>query len=335
MNSISPTLTGGHLQRGTPIPPQSAANGYDQNWYPVCFSTDVQKDKILGSEFMNGRVIVIRGADGTAQVLSPYCRHLGADLSDGEIVNGAIRCPYHHWRYNDAGQCIATAVKDSPPADARLFRFPTRETLGFIWAFNGEEPLYDVPQFQLPEQDLIMRREFSVLTEKDHFVPYSNSSDIQHLMAVHHIDLDVNPEEVTISPHGMQYVQTMTIPGMGQLKQEVRVFGTNCLIFMSEFMGRPVYQMSAGKALPGNRTLSSLIVATPKSSGAPGEDEMIDIALTEGLKFGNRLFSEDTLIMKNLSFRQDMLTHSDRMLARFLGYVRDYPRTSIACDMIS
>ncbi|HEY8351034.1 MAG TPA: Rieske (2Fe-2S) protein [Sphingomonadales bacterium] len=335
MNSITPAVRGETLARGTAIPPQSPECGYDQNWYPICYSSEVVPGKIHGTEFLNGRVVVIRDREGKAQVLSAYCRHLGADLADGEIVNDTIRCPYHHWRYDSAGQCVATAVKDGAPAAARLFRFPTKEAFGFVWAFNGEEPLYDLPGFAIPESELAYRTQFDVLTEQDHFVPYSNSSDIQHLAAVHGIQLEVNPEDVNIAPHHIHYFQTMVIPGIGPMKQEVHVWGTNCVQFRTEFMGRPVFQMSAGKALPGHRTLSNLIVATPRSSGAPGEDEMIDIALTEGLRFGNKLFSEDETIMRNLRFRQDLLTHSDRMLARYLDYVRSYPRTSIACDMIA
>lgn len=320
--------------RGKPIPAQNVVNGYDQNWYPICLSSDVEPGKLIGTEFLNGRVIVVRDGDGRPQVLSAYCRHLGADLKDGEVIDGTVRCPYHHWRYNSLGQCVATAVGDKPPSSAQLFRFPTEERLGFIWAFNGTEPLYDVPHLGLPEDAVEMKREFDYVIEVDHFIPYSNSSDIQHLMAVHKIDLDVNPEGVEIHPHGMRYNQKMTIAGMGEIEQEVHVFGTNCLVFVAEFMGRKVWNMSAGKALPGNRTQSSLLVATPKGTGQPGEEQMIGAVLEAALMFGRNLFAEDEVIMKNISFRQDILTHSDRMLVTFLNYVRNYPRTSIACDMI-
>lgn len=335
MNSISRPMKPEVMQRGEPILPQSPENGYDQNWYPICYSSEVEPDKIYGTEFMNGRVIVIRDADGKAHVMSAYCRHLGADLSDGEVIGGTVRCPYHHWRFDAQGTCVATAVKDKPPANAKLFHFPTAEAFGFVWAFNGTEPLYEVPHFPIPEEGLEYRTEFNVLTHQDHFIPYSNSSDIQHLMAVHKINLEVNPEDVEIFPHRMHYFQTMDVPGIGKLRQEVFVFGTNCVIFMSQFLGRPVLNMSSGKALPGHRTLHTMITATPKGTGQPGEAEQIDLALSEGMRFGNQLFNEDMTIMKHLKFRRDLLTHSDRMLARYLDYVRAYPRTSIACDMIA
>src|SRR3546814_13725204 len=77
--------------------------------------------------------------------LSPYCRHYGADLSDGDMENGClIRCPLHHWKYDASGQCVETAGGERVPTDTTLFKFPTQEKWGLIWAFNGLDPDYDV-----------------------------------------------------------------------------------------------------------------------------------------------------------------------------------------------
>jgi len=55
--------------------------------------------------------------------------------------------PFHHWRYDRTGRCVDVPAGDPPPAAARLFAFPTVESLGIIWAFNGIEPTYAVPTF--------------------------------------------------------------------------------------------------------------------------------------------------------------------------------------------
>jgi phenylpropionate dioxygenase-like ring-hydroxylating dioxygenase large terminal subunit len=321
--------------RGRPIPPQGEG-GYDQNWYPICLSAEVAPGTYIGSEFMNGRVLVFRDSRGRAQVLSAYCRHIGADLTRGsEVVEDCVRCPYHYWRYDITGQCVATGLGDKPPSRAKLFRFPTEEAFGFIWAFNGLEPLYALPHFPVPESELALMIAFDKELPVDHFVPFSNSSDIQHLKAVHKIDLRVNPEAVDVTAHGMTYDQEMNIPGMGEMTQRVRIFGTNCLYFLARFAGRQVYQMSAGKPLPGNRTLASMIIATPKSTGAPGEEELVRGVLEQGMKFGRQLFEEDDIVLQNIRFRQDNLTGSDRMLNIYFNYVRNYPRSDIACDLIA
>ena len=51
------------------------AGGYDENWYPVCLANEVGIGEVKGYDFLDGRVVVYRGQSGTAQVLSPFCRH--------------------------------------------------------------------------------------------------------------------------------------------------------------------------------------------------------------------------------------------------------------------
>jgi nitrite reductase/ring-hydroxylating ferredoxin subunit len=321
--------------RGKPIPPQGQAGGYDQNWYPICLSREVANGQIHGSEFLNGRVIVVRDPSGKAQVLSAYCRHVGADLSGGDFINGQVVCPFHKWGYDMSGQCVSTLTGDAPPENARLFRFPTHEGFGLIWAFNGLKPLYDPPSLEISEEEVDYLTEFDYVVDVDHFIPFSNSSDIQHLRAVHKIELDVAPEDIERWEGRMRYKQDMTVPGMPKMTQVVNIFGTNCLTFETIMMGRRVFQMSAGKAIPGNRTIASMMSATPKSTGAPGEAEMVQAILQQGMAFGRQLFAEDDPIMRRIRFRQDTLTQTDRMLMSFLKYVREYPRTDIACDMIA
>jgi hypothetical protein len=44
---------------------------------------------------------------------------------------------------------------------------------------------------------------------------------------------------------------------------------------------------------------------------------------------------EDGPTISRISFRQDILTHSDRVLAKYFDWVRAFPRTNIACDFIA
>jgi nitrite reductase/ring-hydroxylating ferredoxin subunit len=320
-------------RRGQPIPPQSIEYGYDQAWYPIALSSELIDGKVLSAEWMNGRVIAIRDAQGRAHVLSAFCRHLGADLAGGELIDGTVRCPYHHWRYDTQGQCVATAFDRAPPA-AKLFRFPVHEGLGFVWAFNGNEPLFDPPSFALPESKVHLRARAEDLLNCDHFVPFSNSCDIQHLKAVHGMQLEINPEDMKITPLSIEYVQDQIAPGMGKLRLHIHMIGTNTLILTGETMGRPMYMMSTSRSLPGNRTQIYQSVATPRRD-APGDEQMAAAMIEQALKFGRQLMDEDVPIINRISFRQDVLTHSDRVLAKYFDWVRAYPRSSIACDYIA
>src|SRR5438093_1073799 len=156
-NASHAASDGAVSQRGRRVPPQGVG-GYDQNWYPLCLSSDVPAGSVKGYDFLNGRVIAFRGESGALAVTSAYCRHLGADLSGGDVIGDDIRCPYHHWSYAKSGACVKTATGDKPSASARLFKFPVEEKWGLVWVFNGEEPLYEVPHFsEHAEEELTYR----------------------------------------------------------------------------------------------------------------------------------------------------------------------------------
>src|ERR1035441_8881280 len=87
--------------RLTPEP--QGVGGFDECWYPVALSSEVAPGMVHGCEFLDGRVVVFRAAGGGVSVLSAYCRHLGADLADGDIKDDCIRCPFHHWTYDASG----------------------------------------------------------------------------------------------------------------------------------------------------------------------------------------------------------------------------------------
>ena len=73
---------------------------YLQNWNPLLLACDLRAGEIVGKDFLGTRVIVYRGPDGRPVVQSAYCPHVGADLSLGKLVDGNIRCAYHHWKFS-------------------------------------------------------------------------------------------------------------------------------------------------------------------------------------------------------------------------------------------
>ncbi len=61
-------------------------------------------------------VFVIRGADGVLRAFRNVCRHRGATLlSDAEGSCATIRCPYHHWVFDDHGRLVATPYFGDDP----------------------------------------------------------------------------------------------------------------------------------------------------------------------------------------------------------------------------
>src|SRR5260370_398788 len=104
-----------------------------------------------GRDFPGRRVVIYRDATGRAVVQGAYCPHLGADLSVGEVVEGQVRCAYHHWKFDCAGTCVDIPAGDRIPPGARIPTYPSAEAWGLIWAFNGTAPTFPLPH--LPPLD--------------------------------------------------------------------------------------------------------------------------------------------------------------------------------------
>src|SRR5438105_5932851 len=105
---------------------------FHQCWYPVALSAEIAAGSVAGAPFLDGRVVVYRTSDGIAHVHSAFCRHLGADLSLGRMVDDQLQCPFHFWRYDSGGACAHIPAGDAPPKQAKLFDYPTAESLGII-----------------------------------------------------------------------------------------------------------------------------------------------------------------------------------------------------------
>jgi len=59
-------------------PALEGTDGYYQNWYPIGFAREVGVGQVVAKDFLDGRVVMYRGASGRVAVLSAYRRHLGA-----------------------------------------------------------------------------------------------------------------------------------------------------------------------------------------------------------------------------------------------------------------
>lgn len=115
-------------------------------WYALCESVAVV-DQPVGVRVLGQQLVVFRDSEGAAHALSNVCVHKGGSLCHGEVVTGTIQCPYHGWRYNGAGDCVAipslapaNMQEQRIPGRARVDSYPVAELWGLVWAFLGDLP---------------------------------------------------------------------------------------------------------------------------------------------------------------------------------------------------
>jgi 5,5'-dehydrodivanillate O-demethylase len=108
-------------------------------WQPVYRARDLGAGRAKPIEILGERFTVYRGEGGIPHVVAFRCAHRGTQLSLGWVEGDSLRCRYHGWRYDGAGQCVEQPNEDRPFCDrAKIASYPTREYMGLIFAFLGE-----------------------------------------------------------------------------------------------------------------------------------------------------------------------------------------------------
>ena len=336
--SPTPQRTPARL-RGAPVPAEGADGLFTESWFPLCLSSEVAQGQVVGRTFLDGRVVIYRGEDGCANVMSAYCPHLGADLAVGAVVGNTIRCAFHHWEFDDQGACLRTGIGDPAPPNACLFKFPSVEKFGLIWAFNGANPWWDIPEFPVAESELAIDVRYDVPTYPvDPWVICANTPDWQHIKVVHRIAFDHSElyEKIQWTDHSMRYsfsghMESGTGP---EISYNVGIFGTSIFHLHGTMNGQWYAVMNAfGMPEPGV-TQDYFVLCVQKGDGSP--ESVAHTKMLHDFLFGlaKRMTDDDRPILHGIKYAPGTLTKADRALGRFLDYVRAFPRSHVSSDFI-
>jgi phenylpropionate dioxygenase-like ring-hydroxylating dioxygenase large terminal subunit len=110
-------------------------NAHPDHWYPLAWSDEIKPGKVIGRHFAGEPIALYRTKDGRLAALEDRCAHRQVPLSKG-VVNGcAIRCCYHGWTYDAAGNCIDVPYigKGKLPNGVRSYPCTEQDGLIFIW----------------------------------------------------------------------------------------------------------------------------------------------------------------------------------------------------------
>ena len=137
------------VARGTPM-----GELMRRYWQPFAAAVDLahkwtQKVRLLGED-----LILFRDRQGSLGLIAEQCPHRRASFLHGIPTERGIRCPYHGWEFNAAGQCLHQPFE----ADNATFRnkvtteaYPVQEMGGVLWTYMGpvtaEQPAPVLPRF--------------------------------------------------------------------------------------------------------------------------------------------------------------------------------------------
>jgi len=157
-------------------------------WYIAAESRELDSKPISRIVFGERIVLFRTSPGGRPAALTDRCAHRNMALSAGKVIDGCVECPYHGWRYNGAGGCVAIPslgeMCDLPKAAVRSFL--TTESDGYIWVFPGDSPDGTAP-FSFPRLNEPGWVSFRMKTRFDGSVEacLENFLDCPHTVFVH------------------------------------------------------------------------------------------------------------------------------------------------------
>ena len=165
-------------------------------WHPVAVAGELTDEKPIKAVRLLGEKLVVfrlpRGAGDAAQrygLVAEQCRHRLASMAYGQVDAEGIRCPYHGWKYDLAGQCVDQPAE--PPDSTYKSRirqpaYPVRKLGGLLFAYLGPEP---APL--LPRWDVLAREDgrrwivIDSVIDCNWLQPMENSVDPAHFYFLH------------------------------------------------------------------------------------------------------------------------------------------------------
>jgi phenylpropionate dioxygenase-like ring-hydroxylating dioxygenase large terminal subunit len=117
-------------------------------WQPAALSEELEGDRpIKAIRLLGQNVVLFRDEKGTLGLIDRDCPHRGADLAFGRIEDGGLRCLFHGWLFNTAGECIDTPAEPAGSTLCERVRqrsYPVCERNGIIFAYlgDGEPPAF-------------------------------------------------------------------------------------------------------------------------------------------------------------------------------------------------
>ncbi|HLP88295.1 MAG TPA: Rieske 2Fe-2S domain-containing protein [Nostocaceae cyanobacterium] len=196
-------------------------NKFAASWYIVMQSKALSKEP-KAIELFGQSLVAWRDQNNQPVIMERFCPHMGGDLAIGEVVEGSIQCPFHHWSFNSFGECTSIPNVDYIPDKACQITYITAEKYGYVWLWYGSK----TPLFSLPES--------SSLEDYSHnYMPFRSQSsvkstvrrvgespyDYSHIVTVHDQKISA-PIKLTLTNYESEKQNQLVIPpeaGFGAL----------------------------------------------------------------------------------------------------------------------
>lgn len=213
------------------VGPETLAGRYLRRfWQPIARAADLVPGRPVRAAFANEHFTLYRGQSGAVVLLDDRCPHRQTSLSFGWVEDDCIRCLYHGWVFDPAGQCVEQPAENAAfAAKVKIRAYPVREYFGLVYGYFGEGEPPEFPRY--PELEEATGADYSV---NAHEVPCSwfqrleNDVDEVHVHFVHSVstraiglrelpEITVSETDYGIRREGKRSGSGVNVPRVGHL----------------------------------------------------------------------------------------------------------------------
>lgn len=307
-----------------------------EGWHWALPSHELRRKQIRPVRLLGRDLIVYRGEDGVAQAMDAYCPHMGAHLGEGRVDGTGVRCFFHNWKFDRAGECIDVPCLDRPPR-ARVRTWPTTEHLGLVWVWPGDEPVGEapyVPELRGAECDVVLGNQFVKACHPN--VMLINAIDEHHFNSVHNLPVELYMKPERLSASSQMFSNTTRVPDSNPLARVVGRFYEGPLTYsMCYHYGATgtvtlgpdafhFYIMFALRLADGGQTEGQTVLVTRRRPGVAGK-AFNRAVLAATRVVGDYFAKGDTQVFQTIRFHFATATKADHAIVDFIRHVEEQP----------
>jgi phthalate 4,5-dioxygenase len=117
-------------------------------WQPAALVDELAGNRpVKPVRLLGESLVAFRDGEGRYGLIARSCPHRGTDLAFGRLEHAGLRCSFHGWLFDVAGQCLETPAEPEGGrlcANIRQQAYPVVEKSGILFAYmgDGEPPAF-------------------------------------------------------------------------------------------------------------------------------------------------------------------------------------------------
>lgn len=218
-----------------------------RGWYAIAESDELYPGALRVVRLFGGERILFRTESGRTGLVDAYCAHLGAHMGHGGKVRGeTVVCPFHGWRYEGSGRCVAIDYAKRIPRLAQVGAWQTAEQGGLIHAaYPGGVPDAELPRWpglDDPDFRVIGGRSFPLRTHTQELA--EGTVDVAHFPYLHDsarpdLKLRIDGRVLHIGFDAKPMLRGKELPRLPAMRIDMTVYGLGLVVIHTRYPGLP------------------------------------------------------------------------------------------------